>query len=46
MNFIVFVNRLFNLCTAMALTAIRAKRTRYSAIEDRYEFEETLGVGK
>ncbi|XP_065911575.1 maternal embryonic leucine zipper kinase-like isoform X2 [Dysidea avara] len=29
----------------MALTAIRAKRTRYSAIEDRYEFEETLGVG-
>ncbi|XP_065911722.1 maternal embryonic leucine zipper kinase-like [Dysidea avara] len=29
----------------MALPVVRAKRTRYPAIEDRYEIQETLGAG-
>ena len=30
----------------MALPVVRAKRTRYPAIEDRYEIQETLGAGE
>ena len=35
---------IFAIFAAMALN-IKAKRTRYPAIEDRYEVMETLGAG-
>ena len=39
-----YISHIFCNVIAMALN-IKAKRTRYPAIEDRYEVLETLGAG-